>query len=101
MATTASISLRGAGRTFGATRALAGVDLGPGVTGQAAGRVWLADEPDPAASVSWRTGTGRYRNIGTRVRDGIEHAEPSLEDAYLLLLRSAAPEPETAQEAAS
>ena len=42
MATTASISLRGAGRTFGATRALAGVDLGPGVTGQAAGRVWLA-----------------------------------------------------------
>ena len=32
---TASISLRGAGRTFGATRALAGVDLdlGPGVTG--------------------------------------------------------------------
>ena len=32
---TASISLRGVGRTFGATRALAGVDLdlGPGVTG--------------------------------------------------------------------
>jgi len=37
------------------------------LTGQAAGRVWLADEPDPAASISWRTGTGRYRNIGTRV----------------------------------
>ena len=32
---TASISLRGGGRTFGATRALAGVDLDlrPGVTG--------------------------------------------------------------------
>ena len=55
------------------------------LTGQAAGRVWLADEPDPAASVSWRTGTGRYRNVGARVRDGVEHAEPSLEDAYLLL----------------
>ena len=55
------------------------------LTGQAAGRVWLADEPDPAASVSWRTGTGRYRNVGTRVRDGVEHVEPSLEDAYLLL----------------
>ncbi len=40
------------------------------LTGQAAGRVWLADEPDPAASVSWRTGTGRYRNVGAHVRDG-------------------------------
>ena len=37
------------------------------LVGQAAGRVWLADEPDPAASVSWRTGTGRYRNVGARV----------------------------------
>ena len=55
------------------------------LTGQAAGRVWLADEPDPAAQVSWRTGTGRYRNVGARVRDGVEHVEPSLEDAYLLL----------------
>ena len=71
------------------------------LTGQAAGRVWLADEPDPAATVSWRTGTGRYRNIGARVRDGVEHAEPSLEDAYLLLLRGAAPEHQTAREVAS
>ena len=61
------------------------------LTGQAAGRVWLADEPDPAASVSWRTGTGRYRNVGARVRDGVEHVEPSLEDAYLLL-RGGSPE---------
>ncbi|HEY1639716.1 MAG TPA: ATP-binding cassette domain-containing protein [Streptosporangiaceae bacterium] len=58
---------------------------------QAAGRVWLADDPDPAAAVSWRTGTGRYRNVGGRVRDGAEHVEPSLEDAYLLL-RGGAPE---------
>jgi ABC-2 type transport system ATP-binding protein len=64
------------------------------------GRVWLADEPDPAASVSWRTGTGRYRNVGARVRDGVEHAEPSLEDAYLLL-RGGSPAPETTQEVAS
>jgi ABC-2 type transport system ATP-binding protein len=69
-------------------------------TGQAAGRVWLADEPDPAATVSWRTGTGRYRNVGTRVRDDVEHAEPSLEDAYLLL-RGGSPEHETAAEVAS
>jgi ABC-type multidrug transport system ATPase subunit len=55
------------------------------LTGRAAGRVWLADEPDPAASVSWRTGTGRYRNVAAHARDGVEHVEPSLEDAYLLL----------------
>jgi ABC-2 type transport system ATP-binding protein len=52
---------------------------------RAAGRVWLADQPDPAATVSWRTGTGRYRNVAGQARDGVEHVEPSLEDAYLLL----------------
>ncbi len=30
----------------------------------AAGRVWLADAPDPARGPSWRTGTGRHRNVG-------------------------------------
>ena len=55
------------------------------LVGRAAGRVWLADHPDPAATVSWRTGTGRYRNVAAEVRDGVEHVEPSLEDAYLLL----------------
>jgi ABC-2 type transport system ATP-binding protein len=52
---------------------------------RAAGRVWLADQPDPAATVSWRTGTGRYRNVAAQARDDVEHVEPSLEDAYLLL----------------
>jgi ABC-2 type transport system ATP-binding protein len=52
---------------------------------RATGRVWLADQPDPVATVSWRTGTGRYRNVATHARDGVEHIEPSLEDAYLLL----------------
>ena len=70
------------------------------LVGQAAGRVWLADEPDPAASVSWRTGTGRYRNVGAHVRDGVEHVEPSLEDAYLLL-RGGSPESEPTEEVAS
>jgi ABC-2 type transport system ATP-binding protein len=70
------------------------------LTGRAAGRVWLADEPDPAASVSWRTGTGRYRNVGTHMRDGVEHVEPSLEDAYLLL-RGGPPQTEPAEEVAS
>jgi ABC-2 type transport system ATP-binding protein len=69
------------------------------LTGQAAGRVWLADEPDPAATVSWRTGTGRYRNVGTCARDGVEHVEPSLEDAYLLL-RGGSPDHEPREEVA-
>jgi hypothetical protein len=54
----------------------------------------------PPATVSWRTGTGRYRNVGAHVRDGVEHVEPSLEDAYLLL-RGASPEHETAGEVTS
>ena len=67
---------------------------------QAAGRVWLADQPDPAATVSWRTGTGRDRNIAAHARDGVEHVEPSLEDAYLLL-RGELQDSERAEEVAS
>jgi len=67
---------------------------------QAAGRVWLADQPDPAATVSWRTGTGRYRNVAAHARDGVEHVEPSLEDAYLLL-RGELPDSQPAKEVAS
>jgi ABC-2 type transport system ATP-binding protein len=66
---------------------------------QAAGRVWLADQPDPAATVSWRTGTGRYRNVAAPARDGVEHVEPSLEDAYLLL-RGDLPDSRPAEEVA-
>jgi len=52
---------------------------------RASGRVWLADEPDPRARASWRTGTGRYRNIADQAPNGADIVEPSLEDAYLLL----------------
>ncbi len=52
----------------------------------AAGRVWLADGPDPAARASWRTGTGRHRNVGEAAPPGAEATEPTLEDAYLLLI---------------
>ena len=52
---------------------------------QAAGRVWLADAPDPAARASWRTGTGRYRNLAEDAPPDADLVEPSLEDAYLLL----------------
>ena len=67
---------------------------------RAAGRVWLADRPDPAATVSWRTGTGRYRNVAAHARAGVEHVEPSLEDAYLLL-RGGLPDSRPAAGAAS
>ncbi len=51
----------------------------------ARGRVWLADRQDDGALSAWRTGTGRYRHVGHRPPAGAELAEPTLEDAYLLL----------------
>jgi ABC-2 type transport system ATP-binding protein len=51
----------------------------------ARGRVWLADEADPEARLSWRTGTGQHRLIGDPPA-GARLAEPALEDAYLLLI---------------
>lgn len=62
----------------------------------ATGRVWLADAPDPDARASWRTGTGKYRNVGVAAPEGSRRAEPTLEDAYLLLLGSRAPATEVA-----
>ena len=52
----------------------------------AAGQVWLADEPGPDALVSWRTGTGRHHVVGGAPPPGAEPTEPTLEDAYLLML---------------
>lgn len=52
----------------------------------AAGRVWLCDEPGPDALVSWRTGTGRHHVVGGTPPPGAIPAEPTLEDAYLLML---------------
>ncbi|WP_028660992.1 ATP-binding cassette domain-containing protein [Nocardioides insulae] len=56
----------------------------------AAGQVWLSEEEVPGAIVTWRTGTGRHRVVGgPRPEQGLP-AEPTLEDAYLLML---GPEP--------
>ncbi len=52
----------------------------------AVGRVWLADQPGDDALVSWRTGTGRHHVVGGTPPAGAEPAEPTLEDAYLLML---------------
>jgi ABC-2 type transport system ATP-binding protein len=50
------------------------------------GQVWLSDEAVPGAAVTWRTGTGRHRIVGGARPAGAEAAEPTLEDAYLLML---------------
>ena len=39
---------------------------------RAAGRAWLADEPDPAATASWRTGSGQYRNVASVAPLGVQ-----------------------------
>src|SRR6266568_4595983 len=61
----------------------------------ARGRVWIADERDARARLSWRTGEGRHRHIGDAPADA-ELVEPSIEDAYLLLVGHRAIEEETA-----
>ena len=50
----------------------------------------LADTQDPRARLSWRTVTGRYRNLGDTAPTDAEIVEATLEDAYLLLCGSAA-----------
>jgi ABC-2 type transport system ATP-binding protein len=55
------------------------------LTSAAAGRVWLSDAREPGSSVAWVTGEGRVRNVGTAPA-GAELVEPSIEDAYLLLV---------------
>ena len=67
---------RSAVRFDGTTRALAEL---------ARGKVWLADARAPRARLSWRTGDGRHRNIGD-APPGAELVEPTIEDAYLLLV---------------
>jgi len=48
--------------------------------------VWLCDDPGPDALVSWRTGTGRHHVVGGTAPPGATATEPTLEDAYLLML---------------
>jgi ABC-2 type transport system ATP-binding protein len=57
----------------------------------AAGQVWLVDDlphdsGQDSGVASWRTGTGRYRVVGGPPPSGSEEAEPTMEDAYLLML---------------
>jgi ABC-2 type transport system ATP-binding protein len=56
----------------------------PELAGVAAGRVWIADRPDPSAAISWRSGDGRHRNVG-EPPTGAELLAPTVQDGYLLL----------------
>jgi ABC-2 type transport system ATP-binding protein len=51
----------------------------------ARGSVWVGPRREPGAVVAWRTADGRLRQVG-RPPAGAELVEPTLEDAYLLLL---------------
>jgi ABC-2 type transport system ATP-binding protein len=54
----------------------------------ARGRVWISEERDPRARLSWRLGDGRFRHIGD-APEGAHVTEPSIDDAYLLMVGSA------------
>lgn len=51
----------------------------------ARGSVWLSSERASGARLSYRTGEGRYRNIGAAPSDA-DLVEPTVEDGYLMLL---------------
>ncbi|MFI6454681.1 ABC transporter ATP-binding protein [Streptosporangium amethystogenes] len=55
----------------------------------AEGRVWFSAEK--SGVLSWRTGDGLFRNIGS-APEGARLAEPTVEDGYLLLLGGTAAE---------
>jgi ABC-2 type transport system ATP-binding protein len=51
----------------------------------AAGRVWVADQRDSRAYVSWRDSDNRWRHIGDQLPGGSELVTPAVEDGYLVL----------------
>jgi len=56
---------------------------------RADGHVWIADERDERAYVSWRDSENRWRHIGERPPGGRDIVTPSVEDGYLLLCHAA------------
>jgi ABC-2 type transport system ATP-binding protein len=55
----------------------------------AAGRVWVADQRDTRARLSWRGSDNRWRHIGEEPPAGAEPVTPTVEDGYLMLSDSA------------
>lgn len=58
---------------------------------RAEGRVWLAERPDPHALTSWVTADGLTRNIGEPPAQA-ELVAPTLDDGYLLVAGTTAPD---------
>lgn len=58
----------------------------------ARGRVWRSDARDPGADLAWVAGDGSTRQIGLPPA-GAELVEPTMEDAYLVLVGAKALEP--------
>ncbi len=59
------------------------------LTASAKGRAWIDPEQDGRAMLSWRMGDGRFRHIGDPP-PGAVLAEPTIDDAYLLVAGSSA-----------
>jgi ABC-2 type transport system ATP-binding protein len=59
----------------------------------ARGRVWRSDQREPGAALAWVAGDGSTRQIGSPP-SGAELVEPTVEDAYLVLVGAKALEPE-------
>jgi ABC-2 type transport system ATP-binding protein len=57
----------------------------PELLSLASGKVYVGPEPTADAVQIWRTGTGLIRSVGGSPGVGHAPAEPSVEDAYLLL----------------
>jgi ABC-2 type transport system ATP-binding protein len=55
------------------------------IAAAARGRVWTSPRPDASAQITWRTGAGIFRNLGNPP-NGAQLLEPTLQDAYLLLV---------------
>ena len=62
---------------------------------QARGSVWMAAERDGGARLSWRTADGRHRHIGD-APSGAMLMDPTIEDAYLLMVGERAVREESA-----
>jgi len=55
----------------------------------ASGHVWAANERDPGAHLSWRSGDGRWRHVGGQPPADADVVPPTVEDGYLLLSHAA------------
>jgi ABC-2 type transport system ATP-binding protein len=67
----------------------------PELVSQAHGRVWIDDARDGRAAAAYRLGDGTYHHVGDPPA-GAQHAAPTIEDAYLLLVGPAEPTDEAA-----